>query len=344
MASVHQARRPEIVALALVAISLILLTLSDDQQRTVARHSGDVLLFPLVSVRSALSGHWDLREENLRLREALQRARLEIASAALAQRQNTELRRLLAFSERQPVRLVPARIVDRNFGALPTTAVLDVGRKDGVTPNLPVVTDRGLAGKTVATGSGLTRVMLFSHPDFSASALLVGGDHLEYGIVRPAGGGILQLFLPLRSKSAPGDRIVTSGYGGTFPRGIPIGEVAAVEEDPRLGLQRIDRVDPTVELEEATVVFVMLREGSPGESAGDETGLFWPGYAYPPMTGERFGSPPADSLVGDSLAADSLAVDSLAADSLAADSIAPDSAAAAGDGGTGGAVTTPGSG
>ncbi|MGH7564765.1 MAG: rod shape-determining protein MreC [Gemmatimonadota bacterium] len=313
MASVHQARHPEIVVLALVAISLILLTLPTDRQQMVARRAGDVLLFPLVSMRSALSGHWGLREENLRLREALQKARLAAAGAALAERQNVELGRLLAFRERQPVRLVPARIVDRNFGALPTTAVLDVGKEDGVTSNLPVVTDRGLVGKTVATGSGLTRVMLYSHPDFSASALLVGGDHLEYGIVRPGGGGVLQLFLPLRSKSAPGDRIVTSGYGGTFPRGIPIGEVATVEEDSRLGLQRIDRVDPTVELGEATVVFVMLRHGSPGESAGDETGLFWPGYAYPPMTGERFGSPPADSLVVDSLTADSMAPDSAAA-------------------------------
>lgn len=313
MASIRQARSPEIVALALVAVSLILLTLPDARQESIARQAGDLLLFPLVSVRSALSGHWGLREENRRLREELQRVRLAASGAAIAEIQNRELQRLLAFRRRQPVRLVPGRIVDRNFGALPTTAVVDVGRKDGITENLPVVTDRGLAGKTVAVGSELTRVMLYSHPSFSASALLVGGDHLEYGIVRPAAGGALQLFLPLRSRSAPGDRIVTSGYGGTFPRGIPIGEVAAVEDDPRLGLQRIDRVDATVELEEVTVVFVMLRQGSPGESAGEETGLFWPGYAYPPITGERFGVSPIDSLVVDSLSGDSIAPDSASA-------------------------------
>ncbi len=307
MAPIRQAHHPEIVTLALVAVSLILLTLPAARQDAIARRAGDVLLFPLVSVRSALSGHWRLREENQRLVEELQRAQLAASGAAVAELQNLELQRLLAFRGRQPVRLVPGRIVDRNFGALPTTAVLDVGRKDGITENLPVVTDRGLVGKTVAAGSGLTRVMLYSHPDFSASALLVGGDHLEYGIVRPAPGGALQLFLPLRSRSAPGDRIVTSGYGGTFPRGIPIGEVAAVEEDARLGLQRIDRVDATVDLEEATVVFVMLRQGSPGESAGDETGLFWPGYAYPPITGERFGASSTDSLAVDSLSADSVA-------------------------------------
>jgi rod shape-determining protein MreC len=308
MASIRQARHAEIVALALVAVSLILLTLPPARQQVIARFTSDLLLFPLSQLRSGLSGHWGLRAENRRLREELQEVRLEISAATLAERQNRELEGLLAFRRRQPVRLVPARIVDRNFSTLPTTAVLDVGRAQSVDVNLPVVTDRGLIGKTVAAGRGLTRVMLYSHPDFSASALLVGGDHLEYGIVRPGGGGVLQLFLPLRSESAPGDRIVTSGYGGTFPRGIPIGEVAAVEEDARLGLQRIDRVEPAVDLGQVTVVFVMLRGGTPDEPAGDRTGLFWPGYAYPPMTGERLTAVSAESLAADSLSPDSLAV------------------------------------
>ena len=311
MASVRQARHAEIVALSLVAVSLILLTLAPARQQAIARFTSDLLLFPLLHVRSGLSGHWGLRAENMRLREELQQARLEASAASLAERQNRELQGLLAFRPRQPVRLVPARVVDRNFATLPTTAVLDVGRAAGVEVNLPVVTDRGLVGKTVAVGRGLTRVMLYSHPDFSASALLVGGDHLEYGISRPGDGGVLQLFLPLRSRSAPGDRIVTSGYGGTFPRGIPIGVVATVEEDARLGLQRIDRVEPAADLGRATVVFVMLRGSSPDESAGDRTGLFWPGYAYPPMTGERLTAVAAESLAADSLAADSLARDSL---------------------------------
>jgi rod shape-determining protein MreC len=317
MASIRQTRQAEIVALALVAVSLALLSLPPGRQQTIARFTSDLLLFPLSQIRSGLSGHWGLRDENLRLREELQQARLEASAASLAERQNRELQGLLGFHRRQPVRLVPARIVDRNFATLPTTAVLDVGRADGVEVNLPVVTDRGLIGKTIAPGRHLTRIMLYSHPDFSASALLVGGDHLEYGIARPGGGGVLQLFLPLRSESAPGDRIVTSGYGGTFPRGIPIGEVAAVVEDERLGLQRIDRVEPAVDLGRATVVFVMLRGGSPDEPAGDRTGLFWPGYAYPPMTGERLTIGSAESLAADSLAVDSLAGAEPAADSAA---------------------------
>ncbi|HKY59887.1 MAG TPA: hypothetical protein VJP59_02650, partial [Gemmatimonadota bacterium] len=144
MASIRQERRAEIVALALVAVSLILLTLPPARQQAIARFTSDLLLLPLSHVRSGLSGHWALRADNLRLREELQQARLEASAASLAERRSRELEGLLAFRRRQPVRLVPAHIVDRNFATLPTTAVLDVGRAEGVDVNLPVVTDRGL--------------------------------------------------------------------------------------------------------------------------------------------------------------------------------------------------------
>lgn len=293
----REAHRAEVVALALAAASLVLLTLPEPQRRRLARHANHVLLLPLSQVRETFGGYLRLKEENNRLRQALQRARLELSATRVTRLENRELRRLLTFDDEQPVRLLPARVIDRNFGTLPTTFLLDVGREDGVIENLPVIAVNGIVGKTVAVSPGTSQVLLFSHPDFSASALLVGGDHLEYGIVRPAPAGGLQLLLPLRSSSERGDRIVTSGYGGTFPRGIPIGMVNRIREDQRLGLQRIDLVDPAVELGSVTAVFVLMRAAPPGGGpAGDITRLFWPGYAYPPIAGETFGETTADSL------------------------------------------------
>ena len=83
MASVRQARHAEIVVLSLVAISLILLTLAPARQQAIARFTSDLLLFPLLHVRSGLSGHWGLRAENLGLREELQQARLEASAGGL---------------------------------------------------------------------------------------------------------------------------------------------------------------------------------------------------------------------------------------------------------------------
>ena len=81
MASIRQERRAELVALALVAVSLMLLTLPPTRQQAIARFTSDLLLLPLSQIRSGLSGHWGLRADNLRLREELQQARLEASAA-----------------------------------------------------------------------------------------------------------------------------------------------------------------------------------------------------------------------------------------------------------------------
>jgi rod shape-determining protein MreC len=241
------------------------------------------------------------------LRSELQAARLELGATEGLRLQNRDLSRMLEFREDQPVDLIPTRVIDRDFGTLPTTFVIDVGAADGVAIDQPVVTLDGLVGKIVDVGSSASEVMLFSHPEFSASAMLVGGDHLEYGVVRSTPSGEVELFLPLRSGSAPGDRIVSSGYGGTFPRGIPIGTVEHGREDQRLGLQKIDLVRPVVDLGSVGAAFVLKRGVDPGVSVGDVPRLFWPGFAYPPMAGESFGRQSPDTLAADSLVADSVA-------------------------------------
>jgi hypothetical protein len=106
---------------------------------------------------------------------------------------------------------------------------------------------------------------------------------------------------------------VTSGYGGTFPRGIPVGAVEHGREDQRLGLQKIDVVRPIVDLGSVGAAFVLRRGVDPGESVGDVPRLFWPGFAYPPMAGETFGRQSPDTLAADSLAGDSLPADSATA-------------------------------
>jgi rod shape-determining protein MreC len=300
------AYRAEAVAGTLVFVSLVLLALPESRQDAIARAANHVVLLPLAGARDVMGGYVGLRGENLRLRTELQAARLELGATQGLRMQNRDLSRMLEFREDQPVDLIPTRVIDRDFGTLPTTFVIDVGREDGVEVDQPVVTLEGLIGKTVDVGRSASEVMLFSHPEFSASAMLVGGDHLEYGVVRAAPNGEVELFLPLRSGSEPGDRIVTSGYGGTFPRGIPIGTVERGREDQRLGLQKIDVVGPVVDLGSVSAAFVLRRWVDPGESVGDVPRLFWPGYAYPPMAGEGFGRMGRDSVAADSAAADSM--------------------------------------
>ena len=286
------------MTIVLVVTSLVLLALPESRQDSIARGANHVVLLPLAGARDVMGGYMGLREENAQLRRDLQAARLELGATRGLRTQIRDLSRMLEFREDQPVDLLPTRVIDRDFGTLPTTYVIDAGWEDGVKVDQPVVTIDGLVGKTVDVGRSASEVMLFSHPEFSASAMLVGGDHLEYGVVRAAPNGEVELYLPLRSRSQAGDRIVTSGYGGTFPRGIPVGTVERGREDQRLGLQKIDLVRPVVDLGSVSAAFVLRRGVGPGESVGDVPRLFWPGYAYPPMAGESFGQSAREAAVG----------------------------------------------
>lgn len=305
MALFRSAWRAEGVTIVLAVASLVLLALPETRQDAIARGANHVVLLPLASARNVMGGYLGLRDENARLRSELQAARLELGATQGLRIQIRDLSRMLEFREDQPIDLVPTRIIDRDFGTLPTTFVIDAGWEDGVEVDQPVVTIDGLVGKTVDVGRSASEVMLFSHPEFSASAMLVGGDHLEFGVVRAAPNGEVELYLPLRSRSETGDRLVTSGYGGTFPRGIPIGMVEGGREDQALGLQKIDLVRPVVDLGSVSAAFVVRKGVEPGESVGDVPRLFWPGFAYPPMAGEAFGQGGREVVEADSAAADS---------------------------------------
>jgi rod shape-determining protein MreC len=190
----------------------------------------------------------ELEEENIRLSLALHAMRT-------IGEENLRLRSLLNFSTQSGVRFVAARVIGYNPSGPLSSLVIDKGRKDGLNPLLPVLTPKGLVGKIVEADPGVSVVELFSANGFSVSGLVVGRG--EVGIVTTRGMGRLFLEgLNLRTEVAPGDRVVSSGYGGVFPVGIPIGVIASVELDP-LGVHRVAEVVPVVRLEEVREVVVL---------------------------------------------------------------------------------------
>src|SRR5688572_5101641 len=171
MAMYRRELRAEAVAAIFVLAAVILVALPEPRQMALARSLHNVILLPFAEGRARLAGYARLREDNERLRAEVQRARLELSAMAAYRAENEVLHRMLGFPPDQPVRLLPARVLDRDFETLPTTFLIDAGRRDGVVENLPVVTTEGLVGKTIEVEPASSLVMLFTHPEFSASAL-----------------------------------------------------------------------------------------------------------------------------------------------------------------------------
>jgi rod shape-determining protein MreC len=196
--------------------------------------------------------------------------------------ENARLRGLLGLGPRFGSGYVPAEVLHE---ALPTSAltlVVSAGRRQGVRPLAGVVSPQGLVGVVSTVDAQTSVVVTWAHPEFRASAMAPDGS--VYGIVAPHGTDGPKVWLlelrgiPYRQSVAVGTSIVTSGLGGVFPRGIPLGAVvdsAPAEE----GWERTYLVRPAVHPSAAS--HVMILTGGRTGMAGDLRGAFERGEPTP---------------------------------------------------------------
>jgi rod shape-determining protein MreC len=162
-----------------------------------------------------------LRRENQQLKEQ------QIQTVAIA-RENEQLRAVLDWLQQAPWRLKPANVVMRDPANWWKTIQIDLGSRDGVQTNQPVLTADGLVGRVSAVSLVSAQVVLIGDPNCRVSALVENASH-DMGVLTPGGPldtSLVQLsYLASTANLKPGQNVLTSGLGGIFPKGIPIGKI-----------------------------------------------------------------------------------------------------------------------
>jgi rod shape-determining protein MreC len=143
--------------------------------------------------------------------------------------------------------------------------LVDVGSADGIRAGAPVIGPHGLVGEIREVRTDTSVGMDWSHPDFRVSAMLVDGT--TFGMVEPWRGSGFQeddrLVLngtAYHAEVAPGTVVVTSGLGGVFPRGIPIGKIDSLLEAEG-SWRKSYLIEPMVEPGSVTHVLVLTEGG-----------------------------------------------------------------------------------
>jgi rod shape-determining protein MreC len=184
-------------------------------------------------------------------------------SQALAE-ENERLRSLLGLRGRLTTRHVPAEVLHQSRPGDGLTVLLSAGSTAGIAPMSPVVAPSGLLGIVRSVDPGSSVAVVWSHPEFRASAMTLDGS--VFGIIaprEPAGPGTQLLELrgvPYRRVVEIGTWIYTSGRGiggGVYPRGIPIGRVIAAADEEE-GWARTYLIHPAVHPASVTHVIVLL--------------------------------------------------------------------------------------
>jgi rod shape-determining protein MreC len=167
---------------------------------------------------------------------------------------NQQLRGLLKAVPENSVSYVTARVIGNSGGAYVRTLLVNAGTEDGVARGQAAVTGEGLVGRLTEVGSRASRVLLITdlnsripvtlespQTETTRTSAVLAGDNSE----RPR-----LMYLPAASAAKVGDRVVTSGEGGVFPPGLPIGVVSAIDGAG-------PRVEPYVEMSQIGYVMVV---------------------------------------------------------------------------------------
>jgi rod shape-determining protein MreC len=175
------------------------------------------------------------------------------------ERENNRLRAALQYRQRSSFKLIPARIIARDSSTWWKTVQIDRGTADGVTLDMPVLTESGLVGKTTTVSENAATVLLIADENCKVAAT-VEGTH-EQGIVkgeRTSTTSMPEISLTFLSKNAglkPGQKVYTSGVGGVYPPGVFIG---AIREFRVRELDGFATIVPAVDLTTLEDVFVVV--------------------------------------------------------------------------------------
>jgi len=182
---------------------------------------------------------WILREANFQLFET----RL----------QNQRLRRLLQFDLELPFKLIAANIIGSSPSPLKSQIIIiDKGSDHGLVEGMPVKAYDGIVGRIYIVGEKSSEVMLITDPLSSLDAYVHRSR--ARGIVKGLGGLCFMDYLEKNSDIMIGDKIVTSGKDGFFPRGMLVGTVSEVYSK---GVNLNAKIQPNIDIRSVEEVLVI---------------------------------------------------------------------------------------
>jgi rod shape-determining protein MreC len=197
-----------------------------------------------------------VQRDNQRLREELKWLRQENHRYLEAYLQYQRLQRLLNFREQTPLDVVAAEVVGRNSNSWTEIIYINRGTRDKVAKGFPVVTHDGLVGQVIHAAPALSQVMLLT--DFRSGVDALVQRTRVSGVVSGRGRDLAALkFLPAGADIQPGDRLISSGMGGVFPKGLIIGEVKAIPSNGRQPPQV--EIRPNVDFAHLEEVLVLVK-------------------------------------------------------------------------------------
>ena len=200
----------------------------------------------------------EVRQENIELRKSVKLLNERMVANNEAIVANARLKALLELKGAVAIPSIAVSVIGEDSSAWFKTLVVDRGSADGVLEGMPVVAAGGVVGRLVKVAPHSSRVLLLT--DHASAIAAVVQRSRARGVVRGAGGGRCSLEFTVKDEDVKvGDTVISSGIGGVFPKGLPIGEVTMVKKGEYGVFQTIE-VRPAVNIGKLEEMLVLVRQ------------------------------------------------------------------------------------
>ena len=225
-------KRKDIFALVLsILLSMLMLSKGESDNvrllRCKANRFFTIFYSPITWVRSLAF----IEEEAALLREKNLQLSFQMESMSYLLEENNRLEELLDFERESKMTILPARVINMSASPyLSSSLSIDIGLESGVAENAPVITPKGIIGKTTIVGDNAAIVQLINDVNFRLSVRIKPSG--STGILRWLDGDLYLIKEVQKNANVNiGNKVVTSGFSDIFPNDLPVGEVVNITDE-----------------------------------------------------------------------------------------------------------------
>jgi rod shape-determining protein MreC len=172
-----------------------------------------------------------LKEENKILRERIDLLNRKIEELKIVSSDNDRLKELLNFRKTIPYTTISAQVIGRDPSNWSNSLIIDKGFNGGVRQNKAVLSTKGLVGRVLEVGRYSSKILLITDPN-SKVGVMIQRNRQGGILIGTPDGRCRMIYIALDSDVAPGDKVITAGFGVIFPKDILVGEVVRVNKEP----------------------------------------------------------------------------------------------------------------
>ena len=269
----YKKKRNGIIGIAITIVILIIIVILSNTHIENVSHVGGALnslVMPVQNgtlyIKNKIQGNstffsniTTLKDENEKLKQENSDLEQSLRELEIIKSENETLKEYVNLKDKYTeYTTVPGYIINKDISNYSNTVIINVGEKDGIKVDMPVISDKGLVGHVISVTSSTAKVQTLL--DTSSAVSAVVGSARDGIIIKGSLDGdntIKAISIPTSATVLEGDKIETSGLGGIYPKGIVIGTVKRVVNTKNL-TNRYAMVEPAVDFNKVETVLVII--------------------------------------------------------------------------------------